>query len=123
MLQTSWPALALLFALVLTLALFALTAAQHFPVEQRAKVLRSGFVTAIIWGTLLTALLSVLIAVLFAARAVPWPPAVISTGCALLVAPLLLQRLPDSLVNGRRGLLVFAGLAVVLASVAMHMTA
>jgi hypothetical protein len=34
----------------------------------------------------------------------------------LLFAPLLLQPLPDSFVNGRRGLLVFAAGAVVLAA-------
>jgi hypothetical protein len=32
----------------------------------------------------------------------------------VLLAPLLLQPLPDSFVNGRRGLLFFAGLALAL---------
>ena len=36
-------------------------------------------------------------------------------GAALLFAPLLLQPLPDSFVNGRRGLLAFSAAAVVLA--------
>ena len=40
----------------------------------------------------------------------------IGGGAALLFAPLLLQPLPDSFVNGRRGLLVFAAGAVVLAA-------
>jgi len=36
----------------------------------------------------------------------------------LLAAPLALQPLPDSFVNGRQGLLLFAGLALVLALIA-----
>ena len=123
MLQTSWGSPALFFALVLALTLYGLTAAQQFPVEKRAKVLRSGAGAAILWGTMLAALFAVLLAVVFAARALPWPQAVISAGCALLVAPLLLQRLADSFVDGRRGLLAFAGLALVLVNVGLRMTA
>ncbi len=36
----------------------------------------------------------------------------------VLFAPLLLQPFPDSFVNGRQGLLIFAGLAAGLALVA-----
>ncbi len=48
-------------------------------------------------------------------RALPWYATVIGGGAALLFAPLLLQPLPDSFVNGRRGLLVFCVGAVLLA--------
>jgi hypothetical protein len=37
----------------------------------------------------------------------------------LLVAPLILQLFPDSFVDGRSGLLVFAGLGAVLSLVAL----
>ena len=37
----------------------------------------------------------------------------------LLFAPLLLQPLPDSFVNGRRGLLVFSAGAILLAGLMM----
>jgi len=36
----------------------------------------------------------------------------------VLIAPLLLQPLPDSFVNGRRGLLIFTGLGIGLALMA-----
>ena len=49
-------------------------------------------------------------------RALPWYATVIGGGAALLFAPLLLQPLPDSFVNGRRGLLVFAAGAIALAA-------
>ena len=41
----------------------------------------------------------------------------------VLIAPLLLQPLPDSFVNGRQGLLTFAGLGVGLALVAGRLVA
>jgi hypothetical protein len=46
----------------------------------------------------------------------PWHLAVIGGGAALLFAPLLLQPLPDSFVDGRRGLLAFSAAAVSLAA-------
>jgi hypothetical protein len=45
----------------------------------------------------------------------PWHLQVIGGGAMLLFAPLLLQPLPDSFVNGRRGLLVFSAGAALLA--------
>jgi hypothetical protein len=56
------------------------------------------------------------VALVLAWMALPWYATVIGGGAALLFAPLLLQPLPDSFVNGRRGLLVFAAGAVVLAA-------
>jgi hypothetical protein len=41
----------------------------------------------------------------------------------LLAAPLLLRPLPDNFVNGRRGLLVFAGLALCLVLIAETLVA
>ena len=99
---------------ILVLALYGLTAAAHFPAERRALQFRTGVDALVLWATLLLAGLTVVMTLL-AMRALPWPVAILAAGGALLVAPLLLQPLPDSFVNGRRGLLVFAGLAVALA--------
>jgi hypothetical protein len=69
----------------------------------------------VLWGTLAMAGLAGLAALATAWRTLPWYATVIGGGAALLFAPLLLQPLPDSFVNGRRGLLVFATAAVLLA--------
>jgi hypothetical protein len=42
---------------------------------------------------------------------VPLYAAVIGGGAMVLFAPLLLQPFPDSVVNGRRGLVIFTALA------------
>ena len=47
----------------------------------------------------------------------------IGGGAMVLFAPLLLQPFPDSFVNGRRGLLIFAGMAAGLALVAGRLVA
>jgi hypothetical protein len=49
---------------------------------------------------------------------VPLHAAVIGGGLMVLIAPLLLQPLPDSFVDGAGGLLMFAGLGLGLALVA-----
>ena len=106
--------IALFMALVLVLSLYGLAVAGHFPVEHRAANLCTTGGAAILWGTIaLAAVLSV--ATLFIAwQRLPMYAAIIGGGIALLAAPLLLQSLPDSFVNGRRGLLSFAGLALLL---------
>jgi hypothetical protein len=48
---------------------------------------------------------------------------VIGGGAMVLFAPLLLQPFPDSFVNGRRGLLTFAGIAAGLTLVASRLVA
>ena len=55
-------------------------------------------------------------------KALPWYALVIGGGAVLLFAPLLLQPLPDSFVNGRRGLLAFAAGAVVFAALMWRTT-
>jgi hypothetical protein len=42
---------------------------------------------------------------------------------AVLIAPLLLQPLPDSFVDGRHGLLAFAAASIVLAAIAWRLVA
>ena len=105
----------------LALALFGLAAAAQFPAEQRAPPFRAGGGALVLWGTILIAGASVALTLL-AIRALPWPQTVLCIGAALLVAPLMLQSLPDRFVNGRRGLLAFSGLAVVLALAATRFT-
>lgn len=117
----SWPAAALLAATVLILAMFGLTLIGHFPVAQR----RAEFKTTA--GRLLLALSIVVVALVtaktlgFAIERVPGPVAIISTGAALLAAPVLLQKLPDSFVDGRRGLIVLASMAAALAWVGQRL--
>jgi hypothetical protein len=115
---TIWPALLLFVMLVLSVSLYGLTVSGHFPGEHRGAALRTGGGAAILWGTMATTAVAALFSVAFAARTLPWYVAIISGGGALLIAPLLLQPLPDAFVDGRRGLLTFSALAILLAAVA-----
>jgi hypothetical protein len=107
--------LALLIALVLCTALSALAASGHFPHRHRAPSLRGGLGRAILFGACGLPALALVIGGAAAWRIVPWPSAVIGGGAAILAAPLVLRPLPDRFVNGRAGLLVFTGAAVLLA--------
>jgi hypothetical protein len=112
------PELAVFMALVLALSLYGLTVSGHFPAEHRAKSLATPLGKVLLWSTLsLCAVLTVLAAG-FAWRHVPLYAAAIGGGAMLLIAPLLLQPLPDSFVNGRRGLVFFSGLALALVLIA-----
>ena len=112
------PELAVFMALVLALSLYGLTVSAHFPAEHRAKSLTTPLGMVLLWSTLsLCAVLTVLAAG-FAWRHVPLYAAAIGGGAMLLIAPLLLQPLPDSFVNGRRGLVFFSGLALALVLIA-----
>ncbi|MCL4766911.1 MAG: hypothetical protein KJZ80_11795 [Hyphomicrobiaceae bacterium] len=112
---TYWPELLLFMAAVLLVALYGLTVSGHFPIEHRAERLKSASGATLMWGTMTAAAIAGLIAVAFAWRLIPWYAAVIGGGGMLLFAPLLLQPLPDSFVNGRRGLVAFAGASALLA--------
>jgi hypothetical protein len=117
------PELTVFMALVLVLSLYALTVSGHFPAEHRAPSLTTPVGRLLLWGTLvLCAVLAVLL-IQFAWRHVPLYAAAIGGGTMLLAAPLLLRPLPDSFVNGRRGLLVFAGLALCLVLIAETLVA
>ena len=113
-----WPALAVFVALVLSVSLYGLTASGHFPSEHRGETLRSTAGTAVLWLTLLVCAAAAAYAVAFASRTLPWYVAVLGAGGALLAAPLLLQPLPDTFVNGRRGLISFALAAAALTGLA-----
>ena len=73
--------------------------------------------------TILSVCALTLAAAVFAWQHVPLPAAVIGGGAMVLFAPLLLQPFPDSFVNGRRGLLIFAGIATGLALIAGRLIA
>jgi hypothetical protein len=109
------PELAVFMALVLVLSLYGLTVSGHFPEEHRASSLRTGGGQALLWGTLALCVVLALSAATFAWLRIPLSAAIIGGGAMVLIAPLLLQPLPDSFVNGRRGLLIFTGLGIGLA--------
>ena len=117
------PELALFMALVLVLSLYGLTVSGHFPEEHRDASLQAGLGPLLLWGTIALCAALTLAALAFAWQRLPLYAAVIGGGAMVLIAPLLLQPLPDSFVNGRRGLLTFAGLAAGLTLVAGRLTA
>jgi hypothetical protein len=110
-----FPELAVFMALVLVLSLYGLTVSGHFPEEHRAQSLRTGGGQVLLWGTLALCAVLAISTLAFAWKRVPIYAAVIGGGAMVLIAPLVLQPLPDSFVNGRRGLVTFTGLGVALA--------
>jgi hypothetical protein len=106
-LQIDWASLLLFMASVLGVALYGLSASGHFPTEFRSPNLQRGWGRLVLWGTMLAAGLAGMAVLVRAWMLLPWHVALIGGSAMLLFAPLLLQPLPDSFVNGRRGLLVF----------------
>lgn len=117
----NWLALGLLMGTVLMAALYGLAASGHFPGEFRPPTLQRGWGALVLWGTMIATGLAAATALVLAWRVLPWYATVIGGGAVLLFAPLLLQPLPDSFVNGRRGLLVLATGAVVFAGLMWRM--
>jgi hypothetical protein len=99
----NWGALGMFALLVMSAALYGLTASGHFPSEHRAEVLRSTGGAAILWGTMALALATAIVGLALAWAMLPWTWAVIVGGAVLLMAPLVLQLFPDSFVDGRAG--------------------
>ena len=114
-----WGALVAFAALVMSAALYGLTASGHFPSEHRAEALKSPAGIAILWGTMAAAAFTAVVSLFLAWIALPWYATVIVGGGALLMAPLVLQLVPDSFVDGRSGLLVFAGAGCALSLAAL----
>lgn len=116
-----WGALVVFVLLVMSAALYGLTVSGHFPSEHRAETLKSIGGVTILWGTMAVALGTAIVGLLIAWWALPWTWAVIIGGAVLLMVPLILQLFPDSFVDGRAGLLVFAGFGAILSfAVLLH---
>ncbi|MGD9804460.1 MAG: hypothetical protein AB7E81_18100 [Hyphomicrobiaceae bacterium] len=110
-----WPALAIFCGLVLSVTLYALTLSVHFPAEHRRASLRGGAGNAVLWGTSGIAIVAVVMALRLGVSVLPGHVSVLAGGATILVAPLLLKPLPDSLIDDRAGLVIFAALAAMLA--------
>lgn len=112
--------LSVFMALILVLSLFGLTVSGHFPAEFRAPALKTVLGKGVLWASIAMAAVAMIAALAFAWQRLPLYAAVLGGGGMLLIAPMLLQPLPDSFVNGRRGLLVFALVACALGALAAH---
>jgi hypothetical protein len=110
-----WIGFGYFMAGVLAVALYGLTASGHFPAEARSAKFKGGSGVLVLWGTLAATALAAVAILLKSWSILPWYLLVIGGGATLLFAPLLLQPLPDSFVNGRRGLIAFSAAAIVVA--------
>ena len=110
-----WPQLLLFMSAVMLVALYGLTVSGHFPAEFRGETLKGGSGVAALWGSAVVTASAAGVTLLRGFETLPWYAVVIGAGAMLLFAPLLLRPLPDSFVNGRRGLLVFSAGAALLA--------
>ncbi len=122
MVMPSLPILALFSAQVLVFALFGLTVAGHFPAERRNPELRTPFGSLLIGVAMFIAAVATAKAIGLAASRLPVYASIIGCGAALLATPLALTRFPDWFINGRAGLVTFAGLTAALAFVASKLT-
>lgn len=116
-----WFALFVFGLLVLCAALYGLTASGQFPSEHRAETLKSPGGVVLLWGTMALGVLTALVALFVAWIALPWTWTVIVGGGVLLMAPLVLQLFPDSFVDGRAGLITFAGVGALFSLAVMFL--
>lgn len=114
------PSLLALAALLLAAALLALSASGHFP---RRTGSQDDPGALALWSSMLAGLAATAVGLAAAWQHLPWPPAVIAGGLAILAAPLVLQRFPDSFVDGRGALATFGGGTVVLALILVVLAA
>ena len=114
-LATGWSAL-WFAALVLAVALYALSLSGHFPSEHRGAALRGASGTIFIGVTAVLALASLAFGVGAGWSKVPWYVLIIAGGAAVLAAPLVLMKFPDQFVNGRGALAAFSGITAASAA-------
>jgi hypothetical protein len=112
--------LVLFMALILAASLHGLAASGHFPRVPRPSTSEVG--PMILLGSMAVAIAALASGVATAIRFVPWYAAIVGGGLAILAAPLVLQRFPDSFVDGRGALLTFAAANVALAILLMALT-
>ncbi|MGE0768972.1 MAG: hypothetical protein AB7L90_21225 [Hyphomicrobiaceae bacterium] len=115
-----WLALAVFGGLVLCVTLYALSLSVHFPPEHRRASMRGAGGRAVLWGTATIALVGALMALRLGLSALPGSIAVLAGGAIVLAAPFVLKPLPDSLIDDRGGLLLFSGLAGLLALLSLN---
>ena len=108
------PALIIFAALLLAAALLALSASGHFPRRADAPGDPGALALSV---SMFAGAAATAVGLVAAWRHLPWPPAVIAGGLAILAAPLVLQQFPDRFVDGRGSLVAFGGGAVVLAAI------
>ena len=104
--------LTLLTLLMLSAALYSLAALGHFPRAARQQVMLGVTGSIVLWGSVTTVAISVVVAIVAAWWLIPWYSAIIAAGIAVLVAPLVLQYFSDDFVDGRSALLWFSGTAL-----------
>ena len=113
------PSLIAFAALLLAAALLALSASGHFP---RGKDQNRDPGALALYVSILAGTAATVIGFVAAWRHLPWPPAVIAGGLAVLSAPLVLQQFSDRFVDGRGALATFGGGTVVLAAILVILT-
>ena len=106
--------LLLFMGLVLAISLLGLTAAGHFPRERGKPSVHVG--ASVLFASMAVVAACLLAALVGAWRHIPWYAAIIGGGAMVLFTPLVLRPLPDAFVDGPAALLVFSGLAVLLAA-------
>lgn len=111
------PSLILFMALTLAAVLHGLAASGHFPLRRHP-----GVGPTILFGSLAIVVACIAEAIAAAVRLIPWYAAVIGGGLSILLAPLVLQQLPDRFVDGRSALIAFSAASLACALLLMWMT-
>ena len=97
-------------SLVLAITLYGLTVAIHFPKQARVETPLDWPTRLLIGITIPVIALSAVHTFSFAMSRLAGPGAIIGAGAAMLLAPVVLKRFSDSVVDGRVGVIVFATL-------------
>lgn len=104
----------LFMAMALTICMFIVVAAGHFPAHSRATARRTVSGTIVLWGSISAVVASAVCALTFAFVALPWYAAIIGGGLMVLAAPLLVQPFPNRIVDGKAALLALAVVSLAL---------
>ncbi len=114
----NWTALVLFSVLVLTIALFGLSLSGHFPTQAQKLGQKDVLTRAVVVSCIIVVALATARTFGIALHHLPAPMAIIGGGAALLAAPLVLQRFPDTFVDGLRGIVVLATISLALVLIA-----